>query len=42
MEEIAQITGYSDSNVKVKIYRARKKLHEELEKLLKGETKNLL
>lgn len=42
MEKIAQITGYSDSNVKVKIYRARKKLHEELEKLLKGETKNLL
>jgi RNA polymerase sigma factor (sigma-70 family) len=42
MEEISQITGYTESNVKVKLYRARKKLHEELEKLLHNETKTLL
>jgi RNA polymerase sigma factor (sigma-70 family) len=42
MEEISQITGYTESNVKVKMYRARKKLHEELEKLLHNETKTLL
>lgn len=42
MEEIAQITGYSNSNVKVKIYRARKTLHNELEKILHHETPNLL
>lgn len=42
LEEILQITGYSDSNVKVKLYRARKKLHEELEKILRNETKTLL
>ena len=42
LEEITQITGYSDSNVKVRLYRARKKLHEELEKILRNETKMLL
>lgn len=42
MEEIAQITGYSNSNVKVKIFRARKTLHNELEKILHHETPNLL
>jgi RNA polymerase sigma factor (sigma-70 family) len=42
LEEIAQITGYTDSNVKVRLYRARKKLHEELEKILRTETKTLL
>ncbi|WP_320054344.1 sigma-70 family RNA polymerase sigma factor [uncultured Acetobacteroides sp.] len=42
LEEISQITGYSDSNVKVRLYRARKKLHEELEKILHNETKTLL
>ena len=42
LEEITQITAYSDSNVKVRLYRARKKLHEELEKILRNETKMLL
>lgn len=42
LEEISQITGYSDSNAKVRLYRARKKLHEELEKILRNETKTLL
>lgn len=42
MEEISQITGYTDSNVKVKLFRARKKLHDELEKILKKETRSLL
>jgi RNA polymerase sigma-70 factor (ECF subfamily) len=42
LEEISQITGYSDSNVKVRLFRARKKLHDALEKLLHNETKTLL
>jgi RNA polymerase sigma factor, sigma-70 family len=42
LDEISQITGYSDSNTKVRLYRARKKLHEELEKILRNETKTLL
>lgn len=42
LDEITQITGYSDSNVKVRLYRARKKLHEELEKILRNEIKTLL
>ena len=42
LDEITQITGYSDSNVKVRLYRARKKLHEELEKILHNEIKTLL
>ena len=42
VDEIGQITGYSESNVKVRMYRARKKLHEELERILRHETKQLL
>jgi RNA polymerase sigma factor, sigma-70 family len=42
LDEISQITGYTDSNAKVKLYRARKKLHEELQKILQNETKSLL
>jgi RNA polymerase sigma factor (sigma-70 family) len=41
-EEIADITGLSISNVKVKLFRARKKLHTELTLLLKNEVKTLL
>jgi len=42
MEEIAVITGYSLSNVKVKIFRSRKHLLAELTKILKDETISIL
>ncbi|WP_010528705.1 RNA polymerase sigma factor [Thermophagus xiamenensis] len=42
IEEIAKITGYSATNVKVRLFRARLKLHNELKILLKLETNSLL
>lgn len=42
VEEVSQITGYSNSNVKVKLYRARKYLYERLSALLRKETRQLL
>lgn len=42
MEEIAVITGYSLSNTKVKIFRARKHLLAELHKILKDEIISIL
>jgi RNA polymerase sigma-70 factor, ECF subfamily len=42
VEEISEITGLSQSNVKVKLYRARKKLYEELHQLLKEEVNEIL
>ena len=42
MEEIAVITGYSLSNTKVKIFRARKHLLSELHKILKDEIISIL
>ena len=42
MEEIAEITGITANNAKVKLHRARQKLATELNKLLQGEAKNLL
>ncbi len=41
MEEIAQTTGVETNTVKVKIHRARKRLAEALQNMLKGEEKNL-
>lgn len=41
-EEIAKIIDLSVSNIKVKLFRARKKLYEHLNQLLKSETKNML
>lgn len=35
ISEIAEITGYTESNVKVKLHRIRKKLFEELDVLMK-------
>jgi RNA polymerase sigma-70 factor (ECF subfamily) len=35
IEEISQITGLTTSNVKVKLHRIRKKLHDEMEKMMK-------
>lgn len=34
VEEISEITGYSQSNVKVKLYRIRKRMYDELKKQL--------
>jgi RNA polymerase sigma factor (sigma-70 family) len=40
--DISQITGISEGNVKVKLFRARKKLHAVLSQLLKKEIKEIL
>ncbi len=42
LEEIAEITKVSAETAKVKIHRARKRLSEEMKKLLKDEVKSLL
>jgi len=42
VEEIEKITGLTKTNVKVKIFRARKKLYNELSLLLKEEVKELI
>jgi len=42
IEEIEQITGLTQSNVKVKLFRARKKMNQELSQLLKEELKTIL
>lgn len=42
VEEISQIVGLSVSNVKVKLHRGRKRMYNELEKLLKHEVDSLL
>ena len=41
-EEIGEITGLSRSNVKIKLFRIRKKLQQNLEKILKEEVYSLL
>ena len=42
LDEIKEITGYSKTNVKVRLFRARKKLYRELEQLLHHEVKTIL
>lgn len=42
VEEIEQITGLTQSNIKVRMFRARKKLNESLSFLLKEEVKTIL
>lgn len=42
IEEIADIVGMSSSNVKVKLFRLRKKLKKDLARLLEGEERQLL
>lgn len=37
VEEIVTVTGLGASNVKVKLHRSRKRLHEALHRLLKDE-----
>ncbi len=42
VEEVSEITGLSESNVKVKLHRSRKKLYEELKQLLNNEVNTLI
>ena len=42
IEEIQEITEMSQSNVKVRLFRARKRLYKELSLLLKEEVKTIL
>lgn len=42
VNETGEITGLSESNIKVLLLRGRKHLYEQLEKLLKSEVKNLI
>lgn len=39
VKEVAEATGWSESKVKVRAFRARKKVREAMEKLLKSKTK---
>lgn len=42
IEEISTVTGLSESNVKVKLFRSRKRLHEELQTMLKEELVDII
>ena len=42
IDEISEVTGLSQSNVKIKLFRARKKLYEELQQVLKTELNEIL
>jgi len=42
VKEISEITALSVSNVKVKLFRSRNKLYNELKRLLKGEVRSLM
>lgn len=42
VSEIQEITGLSESNIKVLLLRGRKHLYEQLKRLLKSEVKNLI
>ncbi len=42
LDEIERITGYTKTNIKVRLFRARKKLHKTLERLLNEELETIL
>ena len=42
VEEVSEITGLSEANVKVKLHRSRKKLYDELKLLLNNEVNTLI
>lgn len=42
MEELAESTELSVSNVKVKLFRARKNMHDHLQQLMNGQAKSLI
>jgi len=41
IKEVAEVTGWSESKVKVRAFRARKKVREAMEKLLGHKNKQL-
>jgi RNA polymerase sigma-70 factor (ECF subfamily) len=42
VNEIHELTGISPANIKVLLYRGRKNLYQQLERLLKAEINNLI
>ncbi|MFZ4400692.1 MAG: RNA polymerase sigma factor [Bacteroidales bacterium] len=42
VEEVSEITGLSEANVKVKLHRSRKKMYDELKQLLNKEVNTLI
>jgi RNA polymerase sigma factor (sigma-70 family) len=42
IEELQEITGLTQSNIKVKLHRGRKKLYAELSSILKGELQSIM
>ena len=42
IEEISAVTGLSQSNVKVKLFRSRKRIHDELQGMLKEELADII
>lgn len=42
IQEVAEITGLSEANIKVKLHRARKQLKSALEKILRHEMKSII
>jgi RNA polymerase sigma factor (sigma-70 family) len=42
IKEICEMTGWSESNVKVQMFRGRKNMQEMLEKMLKAEVKSIM
>ncbi|MGQ1784433.1 MULTISPECIES: RNA polymerase sigma factor [unclassified Saccharicrinis] len=42
IEELAELTGYSVSNVKVKLHRARKNMYEQLQTMMNGRAMSLI
>lgn len=42
IDEIVEITGWKESNVKVRLHRSRKRMYDVLEQLLKSEVRSIL
>ncbi|TLX70663.1 RNA polymerase sigma factor [Labilibacter sediminis] len=42
IEELAESTGLSVSNIKVKLFRARKNMYEQLQQIMNGQAKSLI
>lgn len=42
LEEIEEVTGLSNNNIRIKLHRSRKKLKQELQKILKSEVPSIL
>lgn len=42
LEEIAEVTGLTNSNIRIKLHRSRKKMYQELKRNLKSEVSSIL